>query len=121
ASIWVMGGKKPEEYKGVAKFFAFLSKPEVQMDWHTTTGYVPITQASYDLTRKSGFYDKNPGADMPVKQLTNKPPTENSKGLRFRNFVTGPTVTDEELDAAVSEKKEAKPELDDAVNHGNDS
>src|SRR5438034_2219218 len=60
ASIWVMGGKKPEEYKGVAKFFAFLSKPEVQMDWHTTTGYVPNTQASFVLTRKSGFYDKNP-------------------------------------------------------------
>ena len=27
ASVWVMGGKKPEEYKGVAKFMAFLSKP----------------------------------------------------------------------------------------------
>ncbi len=31
-----MGGKKPDEYKGVAKFFAFLSKPEIQMEWHTT-------------------------------------------------------------------------------------
>ena len=59
------------------------------MDWHTSTGYVPITQAAYELTRKSGFYDKNPGADMPVKQLTNKAPTANSKGLRFGNFVQG--------------------------------
>jgi hypothetical protein len=24
ASLWVMGGKKPEEYKGVAEFFTFL-------------------------------------------------------------------------------------------------
>ena len=38
-----MGGKKPDEYKGVAKFFAFLSQPEIQMEWHTATGYVPIT------------------------------------------------------------------------------
>ena len=30
ASLWVMGGKKPDEYKGVAKFFNFLSQPEVQ-------------------------------------------------------------------------------------------
>jgi sn-glycerol 3-phosphate transport system substrate-binding protein len=120
ASVWVMGGKKPEEYKGVAKFFAFLSRPEVQMDWHTTTGYVPITQASYDLTRKSGFYDKNPGADMPVKQLTHKPPTENSKGLRFGNFVQGRTVIEEELEAVFSGKKEAKPALDDAVKRGNE-
>ncbi|MFA5124073.1 sn-glycerol-3-phosphate ABC transporter substrate-binding protein UgpB, partial [Zavarzinia sp.] len=36
ASLWVMGGKKPDEYKGVAKFMAYLSEPKVQMGWHTT-------------------------------------------------------------------------------------
>jgi sn-glycerol 3-phosphate transport system substrate-binding protein len=120
ASVWVMGGKKPEEYKGVAKFFAFLSRPEVQMDWHTSTGYVPITQASYDLTRKSGFYDKNPGADLPVRQLTNKAPTENSKGLRFGNFVQGREVIEEEMEAVFAGKKDAKTALDDAVKRGNE-
>jgi sn-glycerol 3-phosphate transport system substrate-binding protein len=120
ASLWVMGGKKPQEYKGVAKFFAFLSKPEVQMDWHTSTGYVPITLASYELTRKSGFYDKNPGADMPVKQLTNKAPTANSKGLRFGNFVQGREVIEEELEAVFAGKKDAKTALDDAVKRGNE-
>jgi sn-glycerol 3-phosphate transport system substrate-binding protein len=120
ASLWVMGGKKPAEYKGVAKFMAFLSKPEIQMQWHTKTGYVPITQASYELTRKSGFYDKNPGADMPVKQLTYKQPTANSKGLRFGNFVQGRTVIEEELEAAFAGKKTAKQALDDAVKRGND-
>jgi sn-glycerol 3-phosphate transport system substrate-binding protein len=120
ASVWVMGGKKPDEYKGVAKFMAFLSKPDIQMEWHTKTGYVPITQASYDLTRKSGFYDKNPGADMPVKQLTNKAPTANSKGLRFGNFVQGRTVIEEELENAFAGKKSAKQALDDAVKRGNE-
>jgi sn-glycerol 3-phosphate transport system substrate-binding protein len=120
ASLWVMGGKKPADYRGVAKFMAYLSKPDVQMDWHTKTGYVPITQASYDLTRKSGFYDKNPGADMPVRQLTNKAPTANSKGLRFGNFVQGRTVIEEELEAAFAGKKDAKSALDDAVKRGNE-
>jgi sn-glycerol 3-phosphate transport system substrate-binding protein len=120
ASVWVMGGKKPDEYKGVAKFMAFLSKPDIQMEWHTATGYVPITQAAYDLTRKSGFYDKNPGRDMPIKELTNKPPTENSKGLRFGNFVQGRTVIEEELEAAFAGKKEAKAALDEAVKRGNE-
>ena len=121
ASLWVMGGsRKPEEYKGVAKFLAFLSSPEVQMEWHTSTGYVPITQASYDLTRKSGFYEKNPGADLPVRQLTNKAPTENSKGLRFGNFVQGRTVIEEELEATFAGKKEPKAALDDAVRRGNE-
>jgi len=120
ASLWVMGGKKPAEYKGVAKFFAFLSQPEIQMEWHTKTGYVPITQASYELTRKSGFYDQNPGADMPVKQLTYKTPTANSKGLRFGNFVQGREVIEEEMESVFAGKKDAKTAMNDAVKRGND-
>ena len=120
ASLWVMGGKKPAEYKGVAKFMAYLSKPEVQLEWHTATGYVPITMVSYDMTRKSGFYDKNPGADMAVKQLNNKAPTANSKGLRFGNFVQGREVIEEELEAIFAGKKDAKAGLDEAVKRGNE-
>jgi len=120
ASLWVMGGKKPAEYKGVAKFLAFLSQPEIQMGWHTTTGYVPITLAAYEMTRKSGFYDQNPGRDMAVKQLTNKAPTANSKGLRFGNFVQGREVIEEELEAVFAGKKDAKTALDEAVKRGNE-
>ena len=120
ASLWVMGGKKPAEYKGVAKFFAFLSQPEVQMDWHTSTGYVPITLAAYELTRKSGYYKDNPGAETTIKQLTNKQPTENSKGLRFGNFVQGREVIEEELEAVFAGRKDAKGALDDAVKRGNE-
>ena len=61
ASLWVMAGKKPAEYKGVAKFFEFLSDTKVQAASHQRTGYLPITLAAYDLTDKSGFYQKNPG------------------------------------------------------------
>jgi sn-glycerol 3-phosphate transport system substrate-binding protein len=120
ASLWVMSGRKNEEYKGVAKFMSFLSRPEVQMDWHVKTGYVPITLAAYEMTKKSGFYDKNPGRDMAVRQLTNKAPTENSKGLRFGNFVQGRTVIEEELENAIAGRKSAKAALDDAVKRGNE-
>jgi len=120
ASLWIMGGKKPIEYKGVAKFFAFLSSPEIQMEWHTGTGYVPITMAAYELTKKSGFYDKNPGADVAIKELTNKPPTANSKGIRFGNYVQGREVIEEEMEAVFAGKKDAKTALDDAVKRGND-
>jgi sn-glycerol 3-phosphate transport system substrate-binding protein len=120
ASLWVMGGKTSNSYKGVAKFFAFLSKPDVQAEWHQLTGYVPITMAAYELTKKSGFYDKNPGADIAVKQLGNKPPTANSKGIRFGNFVQGREVIEEEMEAVFSGKKDAKAALDDAVRRGNE-
>ena len=46
---------------------------------------------------------------MAVRQLTNKAPTENSKGLRFGNFVQGRTVIEEELEAAFAGRKTAKP------------
>ncbi len=120
ASLWVMGGKKPADYKGVAKFFAYLSKPAVQMDWHTATGYVPITMQAYEVTRASGFYDKNPGADMAVKELTNKAPTANSKGLRFGNFVQGREVIEEEMEAVFAGKKDAKTAMDEANRRGNE-
>jgi len=120
ASLWVMAGRKAEEYKGVAKFFTFLSSPAIQMQWHTKTGYVPITTAAYEVTKKSGFYDKDPGAELAVKQLTNKAPTENSKGLRFGNFVQGREVIEEEMESVFAGKKDAKTALDDAVKRGND-
>jgi sn-glycerol 3-phosphate transport system substrate-binding protein len=120
ASLWVMGGKTNNAYKGVAKFFAFLSQPELQAEWHRDTGYVPITLAAAELVRKSDYYTKNPGADMAVRQLTNKTPTPNSKGLRFGNYVQGREVIEEEMEAVFAGKKGAKQAMDDAVRRGNE-
>ncbi|HYM32467.1 MAG TPA: sn-glycerol-3-phosphate ABC transporter substrate-binding protein UgpB [Candidatus Cybelea sp.] len=119
ATLWVLSGKPKEHYKGVAKFFTYLSSPEVQADWHQATGYVPITIAAYELTKKQGFYAKNPGRDVAVLQLTNKPPTENSKGLRLGNFVQIRDIEDEELESVWAGKKTAKQALDEAVSRGN--
>ena len=89
ASLWVMAGKKPEEYKGVAKFLTFLSQPDVQAEWHQATGYLPITMAAYELTKKSGFYEKNPGTDVSVEQMIVKT-TNNSRGVRARQLRADP-------------------------------
>jgi sn-glycerol 3-phosphate transport system substrate-binding protein len=120
ASLWVMAKKPSADYRGVAKFFSFLSTPEIQMYWHTSTGYVPITLAAYEMTKKSGFYDKNPGAELAVKQLTNKAPTANSKGLRFGNYVQGREVIEEEMEGVFAGNKSAKEALDNAVRRGNE-
>jgi len=120
ASFWVMGGKTNNAYKGIAKFLSFVSNPELQADWHTSTGYVPITTASAEIVKKTGFYEKNPGTDISIRQLTNKPPTGNSKGLRFGNFVQGREVIEEEIEQVLTGKKEAKQAMDDAVRRGNE-
>nr|WP_091133529.1 sn-glycerol-3-phosphate ABC transporter substrate-binding protein UgpB [Microvirga guangxiensis] len=119
ASLWVMGGKKAEEYKGVAKFFAFLSDTDRQAKLHQESGYLPITKAAYDKTKASGFYEKNPVLETPLKELTNKEPTENSRGLRFGNMVQIRDVISEEIEAALAGQKPAKDALDAAVSRSN--
>lgn len=119
ATLWVLRGRPEEEYKGAARFFAYLSKPEVQAAWHQNTGYLPITQAAFDLTRAQGFYDRHPGTAISIEQMTLKPPTENSKGLRLGSFVLIREVIDEELENAFSGKKSAQAALDAAVARGN--
>lgn len=120
ASLWVMGGKKADEYKGVAKFFAFLSDTNRQAKLHQESGYLPITRAAYEKTKADGFYEKNPVLETPLKELTNKEPTENSRGLRFGNMVQMRDVWSEEIEAALAGQKTAKAALDAAVSRGNE-
>lgn len=82
ASLWVFAGKSDEHYKGVVKFFKFLSSPEQAAAWHQGTGYVPVTKAGYELTKESGYYDQNPGTEIAVTQL-NADTTANSRGVRL--------------------------------------
>jgi sn-glycerol 3-phosphate transport system substrate-binding protein len=119
ATLWVLRGKPHAEYRGVAAFFNYLSEPEVQAEWHQKTGYLPITQASYELTAQQGFYAANPGTDTSVLQMTLNPPTDNSLGLRLGNFVQIRDVINEELEEVWSGRKSAQAGLDTAVQRGN--
>ena len=119
ATLWVLRDRPHAEYRGVAKFFAFLSKPEVQAAWHQNTGYLPVTRAAFDLSRAQGFYDRNPGAAISIEQITLKPTTENSRGVRLGSFVLIRDVIDDELEQAFSGKKSAQAALDSAVERGN--
>ncbi|MDM0088472.1 MULTISPECIES: sn-glycerol-3-phosphate ABC transporter substrate-binding protein UgpB [unclassified Variovorax] len=119
ASLWVMSGKKAEEYKGVAKFFSFISTPEVQSASHKRTGYLPVTTASYKLTEESGFYKQNPGTDVAVTQMIRKV-TDKSRGIRLGNYVQIRAIEDEELEQVWNGKKTAKEALDSIVKRGNE-
>lgn len=120
ASLWVMAGRPDAEYNGVAKFFTYLSSPEVQADWHQATGYLPVMKAAYALTQQQGFYQQNPGADTAILQMTTSDSTANSKGLRFGNFLQTREIVDEELEKVWSGKQSAQAALDNAVKRGNE-
>src|SRR5690349_1043518 len=119
ASLWIMGGKSADEYKGVAKFLTFLSDTDRQVYIHKASGYLPITKAAYDKAKAEGFYKDQPYLETPLLELTNKEPTENSRGLRLGNMVQLRDVWSEEIEQALAGKKTAKQALDAAVERGN--
>ncbi len=118
-SLWAMAGKTANEYKGVALFYKYLSDANVQAKSSQLTGYLPLTNKAYDVTKASGFYEKNPGTDVAVKQMIVKT-TAKSRGIRLGNFVQVRNVIDEELEGVWAGKKTAKEGLDAAVKRGNE-
>ena len=119
ASLWVMAGKKPEEYKAVAAFFSYISSPDVQSASHKRTGYLPVTTAAYQLTEQSGFYKEKPGTDVAVTQMIRKV-TDKSRGIRLGNYVQIRAIEDEELEQVWGGKKTAKEALDSIVKRGDE-
>jgi sn-glycerol 3-phosphate transport system substrate-binding protein len=119
ATLWVLSGHSDEEYEAVAAFFEYLSQPEVQADWHQETGYLPITQAAWDLGVEQGYYEANPGSDTSIQQMTLNEPTENSKGLRFGGYVQIRDVVSEEMEAVILGAKTGQQAADAVAERGN--
>ena len=86
AALFAMAGKSDAENKATAAFFEYMTKPETQYFWHQETGYVPITEAAYDLAKADGHYDRNPAAEVGIKQLS-LPAGEYTKGYRMGFYV----------------------------------
>ena len=101
--------------------FAFhhLSDAGVQSASHMRTGYLPITTRASDITALSLFYVNNPGTDTSVRQMEFNPPTENSAGLRFGNFVQIRDIINEELEGVWAGDQTAEEGLNTAVERGN--
>jgi sn-glycerol 3-phosphate transport system substrate-binding protein len=121
ASFWAMTapGRTDEEYRAVAEFFRYISSKEVMRWWHTTSGYLPIIFGIYEELEAEGFYEENPGIDIPYLQLTRAEPTENSRGLRLGNMPEIRNIIQEEVELALQGQQSAQQALDNAVQRGN--
>ena len=86
AALFAMAGKPDEENAGVADFMEFLTSAEMQYFWHKETGYVPITNAAYELAKSDGYYDSTPDAEVGITQLTQRS-GEWTKGYRLGFYV----------------------------------
>lgn len=121
ASLWAMTApnRTPEEYKAVAQFYRFIALPEQAALYAQHTGYVPVTTAGYEYNKKQGYYEKNPGTDLPVQQLSRGTMTENSRGLRLGRLPEIRTIIYEELEKALQGQQNAQAAMDNATERGN--
>jgi sn-glycerol 3-phosphate transport system substrate-binding protein len=86
AALFAMSGKSAEANKATAEFFRFLTSAKTQYFWHKETGYVPITNAAYEMAQADGYYDVKPAAEIGIKQLT-LPGGDWTKGYRMGFYV----------------------------------
>ena len=120
ATLWVMKGAKPEEYKGVAQFFKYLASVENQAWWAGVTGYLPLTNAAVKAMEASGVYTKSPALKTAVTQMNAGKTTPNSQGLRLGNYGSIRDAIEEQMENVFAGKKTAKQGLDDAVAKSDD-
>jgi ABC-type glycerol-3-phosphate transport system substrate-binding protein len=117
SALWAIEGRTKDVYNGIATFLAYLATPVVATEWHQKTGSLPWTNAAYQVSERTGFYDKLPGLGALMKSAT-AAQAATSRGVRLPNYPKVREIMDEELDAVWSGQKPPKLGLDDAVRFG---
>lgn len=116
AALWVLPGKKKDEYKVAARFIAFLMRPEIQREWVRATGFLPMTPAALDALAAAGVPPAVVDAarkrlSMPRVGNARVPPGAERGRLR--------AILDEEVEFVWKNVKPAKEALDTAMTRAN--
>lgn len=111
AALWILPGKKKDEYKVAARFVSFLLRPDVQKDWVRATSYLPMMPAAIDALRSSG-------ASPTLLAQAEKRLSMSRLGIRAKHFAGRSRIRDiinEEIVFVWQNTKPAKEALDTAV------
>lgn len=121
ASLWVFNApnRSAAEFKGIALFMSHLASTPVMTDWVKGTGFLPATVAAFDALKREGYYEKNPGRDVPIKSLMEGRIGDNSQGYRFGRWTEIRDFYHEEVERALQGQQSAQAALDNAVKRGN--
>lgn len=115
AGLWILAGKRREEYKLMAHFVAFLMQPEVQGEWVRGTGYLPMTARAMAAWRESGAPPIVLDTALRRLSLRSDKPRLKSGALltRLRDSIG------EQIELLWRDKISAKRALDNAMQHAN--
>lgn len=116
AALWVLPAKKKDEYKVVARFIAFLLRPEVQREWVGATGFLPMTSSALDALAAAGVPARVVAAARARLAMPKQAGTRARAGdtrSRIR------AILGEEVEFVWKNVKPAKEALDTAVKRAN--
>ncbi|WP_332674032.1 extracellular solute-binding protein [Aromatoleum sp.] len=115
SALWVAAGKKPAEYKAIARFIAFWLQPENQVAWQRESGYLPLNRSGVFAAQSDTLGPDLENVKVAVAQLNNKPVTLDSGASSVLGRARMLSIVDEELRAVWADRKPAKEALDNAV------
>jgi sn-glycerol 3-phosphate transport system substrate-binding protein len=113
--LWVAAGRKPAEYRTIARFLGFLLTPESQIEWQVNAGYLPLNRSGLLASSSELLKSDLLHVRTAVDQLLRKPVTESSRATRYAYRDDVQRILNEELDAMWRGAKPAKAALDSAV------
>jgi len=116
ASLWIGAGKKPAEYKGIARFVSFLLGADFQVELTRAGGFLPMTPIARAAVKSKLLKADMLGLDVAYAQLQGK---GTLRALRVSQIEPVRIIVEEELEAVWANKKPAKEALDTAVLRGN--
>lgn len=111
AALWAVAGHKAEQYKGIAQFFAFLAKAQIQQHWHAHTGYLPL--GFKGIYAPLLLSPKNPVLLLAQRDLETLLPSYNQKSRVPQNQIRH--IHDEVLEAMLTHSMDPKEALQRAV------
>lgn len=121
ASFWVFSGLCDQEYLGIVKFLKFLSSSKVQLRWHRTTGYLPITHKACQKSLEDNLnLGLQKAGKIAIESVTRQKPTTYTRGIRLGNYPEIRAIIIGYLEKVLSGKLSPSVALQKAVFEGNE-
>jgi sn-glycerol 3-phosphate transport system substrate-binding protein len=87
ATLWLNNGLDEVTETGALMFLNWFNNTENAADWHSFTGYIPITDSAVALLESEGWFEANPNSQVASAQLDAATPSSATAGALIGNFV----------------------------------
>ena len=103
ASLWINGvNHKDVNKEGAWQFVKFLADPKSQAQWHTETGYFPISKGALDQPADVAYRQANPLFDVAIKQLESTKLSKATQGCLLGVMPQSRKASEDGLESALN-------------------